>query len=99
MNTNPRSIHCPDCDTFSRRDFLKSTIGAAAASTLGGIPIIGRAAEEIAPPKSETLVATLYKSLTEPQRKASPSGNGSGAGTILLRVSPWNKSAIGGIDG
>ncbi|MEO7318400.1 MAG: twin-arginine translocation signal domain-containing protein, partial [Chthoniobacteraceae bacterium] len=70
MNTNPRSIVCPDCDSFSRRDFLKTTLGTAAASALGTIPIIGRAAEEAATPKSETLVTTLYKSLTEPQRKA-----------------------------
>jgi Protein of unknown function (DUF3500)/TAT (twin-arginine translocation) pathway signal sequence len=70
MNSDPQSIVCPDCAGSSRRDFLKSTIGAAAATTLAGIPIIGRAAEAAAKPKSETLVATLYKSLTAPQRKA-----------------------------
>ena len=45
MNTDLRSILCPDCESFSRRDFLKSTLGTAAAAALGGIPIIGRAAE------------------------------------------------------
>ena len=70
MNTDLRSIVCPDCDSFSRRDFLKTTLGTAAATALGGIPIIGRAAEEVAKPKSETLVTTLFKSLTEAQRKA-----------------------------
>ena len=70
MNNDTSSVPCPNCDSFSRRNFLKSTLGAAAASTLGGIPIIGRAADEIAKPKSETLVATLYKSLNEQQRKA-----------------------------
>jgi hypothetical protein len=34
------------------------------------VPIIGRAAEEAAKPKSETLVATLFKSLNDAQRKA-----------------------------
>ncbi len=64
MNTNP----CPDCDAVSRRVFLKSTLGAAAATSLAGVPLIGRA--ESAAPKSETLVATLFKSFTEAQRKA-----------------------------
>jgi len=49
---------------FSRRDFLKTTLAGAAASAL---PVIGRAAES---PKSETLVATLFKSFNEQQRGA-----------------------------
>src|SRR5260221_605160 len=64
MNPN-RS--CPDCGAFTRRDFLKTTASAAAASALGSVPIIGRAASEQA--KSETLVATLFKSLNDQQRK------------------------------
>src|SRR4030095_8607452 len=70
MKFEPRSIICPDCDSFSRRDFLKTSVAAAAASTLGTVPIIGRAAEEAAKPKSETLVTTLFKSLNDAQRKA-----------------------------
>jgi hypothetical protein len=65
MNSHP----CPDCDAVSRRGFLKSTLGAAAATSLGAVPIIGRAAGK-AQAKSETLVATLYKSFTDAQRKA-----------------------------
>jgi hypothetical protein len=70
MKTDSRSIICPDCDSFSRRDFLKTSVAAAAASTFGAVPIVGLAAEAATKPKSETLVATLYKSLTELQRKA-----------------------------
>lgn len=66
MNTNDRSITCPDCDSVSRRDFLKTTLAAAAVSS--SLPIIGRAAQSSAP--SETLAATLFKSLSEEQRRA-----------------------------
>jgi len=61
-------ISCPDCGSFTRRDFLKTTAGAAAASALGSVPLVARAAGALA--KSETLVATLFKSLGEEQRKA-----------------------------
>jgi len=64
---NTPSIICPDCDTFTRRDFFKTTIGAAAAATLGGI--VPARAVDLTKGKSETLVATLYKSLSEEQRK------------------------------
>jgi hypothetical protein len=63
------SYSCPDCDAVSRRGFLKSTLGAAAATSLGALPVIGHAAGK-ATAKSETLVATLYKSFNEEQRKA-----------------------------
>src|SRR4030095_11000967 len=56
------------CCGQSRRDFLKTTAGLAAASAVGSVPLIGRAAVLAA--TSETLVATLYKSLREEQRKA-----------------------------
>src|SRR5262249_49011443 len=59
---------CPDCGTYTRRDFLKTTASLAAASTFAGVPLIGRAAGD--KPKSETLVATLFKSFTDEQRKA-----------------------------
>ena len=62
------SIPSLDCCGATRRDFLKTTAGLAAAS-LAGLPLLGRAAAAPAP-KSETLVTTLYKSLTEVQRKA-----------------------------
>ena len=67
--TPMNSSSCPDCDAISRRGFIKSTLGAATATSLGTLPIIGRAADK-ANAKSETLVATLYKSFTEEQRKA-----------------------------
>ncbi len=65
MNIHP----CPDYAAVSRRGFLKSTLGAAAVTSLGGVPIIGRAAEATKL-KSETLVGTLFKSFSEEQRKA-----------------------------
>jgi hypothetical protein len=64
MNTPSSPFSCPDCAGVSRREFLKTTIAASAA--VGGIPIIGRAASSAT---SETLVATLFKSMTEEQRK------------------------------
>ncbi len=66
MNNSTSPLYCPDCAGVSRRDFLKTTIAASAA--LGGLPLIGQAAAATA--TSETLVATLFKSLNEEQRKA-----------------------------
>jgi hypothetical protein len=70
---------CPDCKTsgkpsdirvvsWDRREFLKATgTAVAAAGTLGAFPLIGRA-EPTIEPKAESLVKTLYDSLTESQR-------------------------------
>jgi hypothetical protein len=79
QNQPPRT-NCTDCDGPSRRDFLRTSVGAAAAiagATAGvlGITPSGKtlAAEAASPQKtveSETLVAQLYKSLKEEQRKA-----------------------------
>ncbi|MCE9611995.1 MAG: DUF3500 domain-containing protein [Chthoniobacter sp.] len=73
MNPNQNPALCPDCDAprihvlgerpLDRRAFLRTSAAAVAAS----VAPWARAAE---PPKSETLVAQLYKSLTEEQRKA-----------------------------
>ena len=60
------SSSCPDCAPLSRRDFLKTTSGAVLASA--AVPMLGRAAEVGAKAKSETLVTTLYQSLSEQQR-------------------------------
>jgi hypothetical protein len=61
---NKRSLNCSDCaDTnVSRRNFLKATAGIAAVSA---IPAWAAPSPKS---KSETLVATLYKSLSEEQR-------------------------------
>ena len=56
---------CTDCDGFSRREFLKTSLGATAAGLL--VPPAARAATSA---KSETLVATLHKSFTDAQRQA-----------------------------
>ncbi|MEW6302575.1 MAG: DUF3500 domain-containing protein [Verrucomicrobiota bacterium] len=54
---------------MDRRTFLKSTVAGVAAVTAGTLPSFA-AAKKSKAGESETLVATLYKSLTEEQRKA-----------------------------
>src|SRR5437868_3783892 len=71
---------CPDCGdsrSITRRELLKNTAaGAATLAVAGagivtvGAPKIARAAEAAAPAAPETLVATLFKSLNEEQKKA-----------------------------
>ena len=70
-----RARICPDCDSPTRRDFLKTTaagvVTAAAAGTglySVATPRIVSAATSAAP--AETLVAQFYKSLSEEQKKA-----------------------------
>jgi hypothetical protein len=77
QNPAARRITCSDCDNLSRRDFLKTTVGAAAtvagatAGVLSVSPSLLRAAEAVQPAAtSETLVAQLYKMLTGEQRQA-----------------------------
>ena len=53
-------MHCPDCSEISRRDFLKT---AAAGVAVAAVPAVA------AGHSSETLVTTLYKSLTPEQRQ------------------------------
>ncbi|MDA1043821.1 MAG: DUF3500 domain-containing protein [Verrucomicrobia bacterium] len=50
----------------SRRDFIRTSSGFAAAALAA--PLVGRAAQGVNMPTSETLVTTFYKSLSEAQR-------------------------------
>jgi Protein of unknown function (DUF3500)/TAT (twin-arginine translocation) pathway signal sequence len=64
---------CSCCDGVSRRDFLKTTVAGVAAAASGALPLLASGAEPklaVRGSQSETLVATLYKSLTEEQRRA-----------------------------
>ena len=66
-------MQCPDCDSIGRRDFLKTvTVGGAAFATTLAVPQLSRSASALgatAPVEtSETLVGTLYKSLTPQQQ-------------------------------
>jgi hypothetical protein len=74
MNSPFPSHSCDCCSEISRRSFLKAgvaAVGAAAASTLPGDTILSPAARaESRASQSETLVATLYKNLSEEKRKA-----------------------------
>jgi len=77
QNPAARRIICPDCDSPSRRDFLKTTVGTVATvagATAGVLAVPSqwvRAAEAVQPTAiPETLVAQLYKTLTGEQRQA-----------------------------
>jgi hypothetical protein len=63
---------CPDCDdrspSFTRRDFLKSTAGAAVAVTAGGLAA-ARADDVAASSAPETVVKSLFESLNDNQKK------------------------------
>src|SRR4051812_48612051 len=63
---------CPDC-VPSRRDFLKTTVATAAAASAaatGIITVLPRSAPAAAvASQPETLVAALYKTLTDAQKK------------------------------
>jgi len=64
--------HLCDCESaINRREFLKTAAlgGVAAAATIGAAPKLF-AEKPIASSQPETLVTTLYKSLTDEQRKA-----------------------------
>lgn len=63
----PNLSECGCSGPITRRDFIKTTIGGtAAAAALGTGPGLLAAKKD----RPETLVTTLYKSLTEEQRKA-----------------------------
>src|SRR3954467_125077 len=63
------SSHDACCSELSRREFLqKSALLAAGAAVASRVPVPLLGAEPT--PKSETLVGTLYKSLSEEQRKS-----------------------------
>ena len=55
-------MRCPDCDAVDRRQFLKT-------AALGSVSLAAAAALPKANGSSETLVATLYKSLSAEQNK------------------------------
>jgi hypothetical protein len=73
---DPSHDQCPDCAPVSRRQFIRTTTGAlGAVGALGvvGLPRLARAAPSAATTaerSSETLVAQLYGSLNEEQKKA-----------------------------
>ena len=69
-STSSSLIITGDCDCsfdFSRRNFIKTSLGGVAAVATSGLVLPGRAEAPKATP--ETLVGTLFKSLNEAQRK------------------------------
>src|SRR6476619_1234687 len=63
----PSISECGCSGPITRRDFIKTAIGGtAAAAAIGSAPGLLAAKKD----QPETLVTTLYKSLTEEQRKA-----------------------------
>jgi hypothetical protein len=70
MKTHAESCSCGG-PIITRRDFLKTTVsGVAVAAAAGSAPGILAASAQRKVSQPETLVATLYKSLTEQQRAA-----------------------------
>jgi Protein of unknown function (DUF3500) len=78
MHEKPSTLSCPDCEGVERREFLKtSVIGGVGLAASTAMPWVFstdqvQAASRPLPntSASETLVGTLYKSLTEQQRQA-----------------------------
>ena len=73
----PHSLpSCDCCDStlsLSRRSFIKSAVTGLAAASAAPLPLLAGQSSKapvIKPGSSETLVTTLYQSLTEDQRKA-----------------------------
>src|SRR5258708_37080671 len=58
-------MSCPDCDGVARREFLKTAALGGAGLVAGGA--LGAASRFTG--SSETLVTTLYNSLTEEQKQ------------------------------
>jgi hypothetical protein len=67
---NPLDSSCHDCTSLSRRDFLKTGLGGLAAVSASGLALPSAFSAPTPKSKSETLVATLYRSLSEEQRAA-----------------------------
>ncbi len=67
-----RSALCLDCSDLSRRDFLKGVGGTAVAVTAGAAPLFATPRAVAAAPTGtpESLVKTLYGTMTEAQKKA-----------------------------
>jgi Protein of unknown function (DUF3500) len=74
MTTYPVPDPCHCGGPITRRSFLKTTVSGAALAAAGSLPLVTGANVSAQIPSAamspETLVATLYKSLTEVQRKA-----------------------------
>ena len=67
MKTLAESCQCGG-PIVTRRDFLKTTVSGVAVAAAGSASLLHAATRKASQP--ETLVATLYKSLSEEQRKA-----------------------------
>src|SRR5947207_4656227 len=69
------SFECGCQFPINRRAFLKTTVGGVAEAATGCVSVsreerVQKTAQAAAKPQSETLVSTLYKSLSEEQKKA-----------------------------
>src|SRR5687767_1988106 len=68
---------CTDCGPVSRRQFLRTTAGGVAAVTAASAGLLAArsafgaegAAAAVAAPEAETLVAALFKTLTDGQKE------------------------------
>jgi hypothetical protein len=76
MKDESRYARCRECDRHDRRDFLKTSVMAGIGLTasvakppLFSTPALASTGASSNASPSETLVSTLYNSLTEPQRR------------------------------
>src|SRR5687767_12331803 len=69
MPTNPFPVPCC-CSQITRRDFVKSAVTGMAVAAAGSWPVIKSVRAQSKASNSETLVASLYKTLSETQKKA-----------------------------
>ncbi len=65
-----KSTQGPDCDGLTRRDFLRAASGGALAVAAGGLGIAAAPRVALAADNRDTLIATLYKSMTDAQKTA-----------------------------
>jgi 3-polyprenyl-4-hydroxybenzoate decarboxylase len=73
MTTKTSPATCECCSDINRRTFLKTTASSLALAASGSLPLLANQHAKgpiLKKGTSETLVATLYKSLTESQRQA-----------------------------
>jgi hypothetical protein len=68
---SPKELHCDCCSqtAISRRHFLKTTLTGLAVAGAGAAPLAASELPASSNASSETLVATLYHSLTEDQKR------------------------------
>ncbi len=69
MRLQSQNTGCPECGEVTRRDFIRSVAGGIVAASAVSIPVSAVPLATTKKPKSETLVAEFYRTLTDEQKK------------------------------